>query len=78
MLEIVAEAKIIKSENSDDFGYLLHETWMEKYLSESISNNKIDYLYSSGVKNGAIGGELLGAGGGGFIYFMLKMKKENF
>ena len=78
MLEIVAEAKkIIKSENSDDFGYLLHETWMEKkYLSESISNNKIDYLYSSGVKNGAIGGKLLGAGGGGFILFYVKNEKK--
>ena len=55
--------------------YYMKHGW-KKYLSESISNNKIDYLYSCGVKNGAIGGKLLGAGGGGFILFYVKNEKK--
>ena len=79
MLEIALEAKkIIRSGNADDFGSLLHETWMEKkYLSNSISNRKIDEIYTNGIKNGANGGKLLGAGGGGFILFYVKNENKD-
>jgi D-glycero-alpha-D-manno-heptose-7-phosphate kinase len=79
MLEIANDAKkIIRSGNADDFGSLLHETWMEKkYLSNSISNRKIDEIYTNGIKNGANGGKLLGAGGGGFILFYVKKEKKD-
>lgn len=50
------------------FGELLHESWqLKKSLSKKISNPIIDNLYERALKNGAIGGKLLGAGGGGFM-----------
>lgn len=58
------------SRNLDLFGSLMHETWsLKKNLSNSITNNDIDKIYNKGIKNGAIGGKILGAGGGGFILF---------
>jgi len=71
--------KLIKSGNLDDFGKLLHETWMQKKeLSRSISNNKIDQLYNKFINNGALGGKLLGAGGGGFLLLYIKNEKKDF
>ena len=71
ILNHVDEAsKLILQDNPNDFGRLLHETWIEKKnLSSFISNSNIDELYNLGLKNGAFGGKLLGAGGGGFILF---------
>lgn len=52
------------------FGKLMHEHWMSKRnLSSSISSSRIDHLYQLGIKNGAIGGKIMGAGGGGFLLF---------
>ena len=54
----------------DDMGNLLHETWMlKRELSDKVSNNEIDGLYTAAREAGAIGGKLLGAGGGGFFLF---------
>ena len=54
----------------------MHETWVEKRsLSKSVTTNKIDHFYDKGLKNGALGGKLLGAGGGGFILFYVEGKK---
>lgn len=62
--------KILKSNNIDDFGHLLNDAWkIKKSLSSSISNNHIDDIYDKGINCGAIGGKILGAGGGGFIIF---------
>jgi D-glycero-alpha-D-manno-heptose-7-phosphate kinase len=53
-----------------DFGALMHEHWKhKKKRSGSMSNNKIDEWYEHGFKNGANGGKLVGAGGGGFLMF---------
>lgn len=53
-----------------DFGELLHQAWLAKRsLTGSISNGEIDELYERGRKAGAVGGKLLGAGGGGFLLF---------
>ena len=41
-------------------------------ISEEISNNRIDEIYEMGLNNGAIGGKLLGAGKGGFMFFICK------
>ena len=69
--------KIIQSGNLDDFGILLNEMWLEKKnLSNLVSNNKIDELYNTCMENGAIGGKLLGAGGGGFMLIYIKDKKK--
>ncbi len=79
ILEYVDEAKkIIDKGNLRDFGLLMHEAWKEKKeLSKLISNQNIDDLYTYGLKNGALGGKLLGAGGGGFLLFYVDSKYKN-
>lgn len=70
--DLVDEAiKLLQSNKSlDSFGSILHETWtLKKTLSNSITNSEIDKIYLKGLKNGALGGKILGAGGGGFILF---------
>jgi D-glycero-alpha-D-manno-heptose-7-phosphate kinase len=62
--------KLLKNNNFDDFGLLLNETWkIKKALSSSITSYEVNFIYDKGIKNGAIGGKLLGAGGGGFFLF---------
>jgi D-glycero-alpha-D-manno-heptose-7-phosphate kinase len=52
------------------FGELMHEHWeYKKRRSDAVSNQQIDGWYSLAMKNGAIGGKLVGAGGGGFLMF---------
>ena len=56
-----------------DFGRLLHENWiLKRSLSGKISSLYIDYIYETALNSGAIGGKLLGAGGGGFILFFVE------
>lgn len=58
------------------FGELLHQSWMEKRsLEASVSSDQIDDIYNTGLDCGAIGGKLLGAGGGGFV--LLFVPPEN-
>lgn len=71
-------AKILKEDRIDDFGKLLHETWtLKKKLSIKVSNNKINAIYNKGISSGALGGKLLGAGGGGHIIFYVPKKNHN-
>lgn len=59
-------------ENGDvmQFGELMHEHWLyKKSRSSGMSSAKIDEWYELGIKNGAVGGKLVGAGGGGFLMF---------
>lgn len=75
MCKMVDEAINILNGEGDltDFGKLLHEGWkLKKNLSEKVSTNYIDFIYENAIKNGAIGGKILGAGGGGFILFFVK------
>jgi len=59
------------SGNTEVFGELMHEHWEhKKRRSGGMSNPKIDEWYELGMKNGAVGGKLVGAGGGGFLMFM--------
>ena len=81
ILNVVSDAKkIIKNNNTDDFAHLLNETWYQKReLSKLVTNNNIDHLYKIGKENGALGGKLLGAGGGGFLLFYVNLNnKEKF
>jgi D-glycero-alpha-D-manno-heptose-7-phosphate kinase len=56
-----------------EFGKLMHESWMlKRSLSNMVSNPQIDEIYDVALKNGAIGGKLLGAGGGGFLLLFVK------
>lgn len=64
--------------NLDDFGDLLSQTWnLKRELSDKVSNSLIDLIYEKAIKSGAIGGKLLGAGGGGFILFYVRPEKRN-
>lgn len=59
------------------FGELMHEHWLNKRKrSGAISNPRIDELYELGRRNGAVGGKLVGAGGGGFLLFYTENKRE--
>ena len=61
----------------EEFGKLLDKAWLNKRsLSNKISNNSIDNLYETAIKSGAIGGKVLGAGGGGFILFFVKPENQ--
>lgn len=61
----------------NDFGQILHEAWMrKKELAGTISNPRIDELYTMALENGAVGGKLLGAGGGGFLLFYCPWEKQ--
>lgn len=54
----------------NEFGRLMHEAWqLKRQVETSISNGRIDEYYERGLKAGALGGKLLGAGGGGFLLF---------
>ncbi|MGE0171424.1 MAG: CBS domain-containing protein [Oligoflexales bacterium] len=56
--------------NLQQFGYLMHENWtLKKNFSSGISDPELDSLYDFGVENGAVGGKILGAGGGGYFLF---------
>ena len=61
----------LESGNTDSFGELMHEHWEhKKRRSGGMSNPKIDEWYELAMKNGAVGGKLVGAGGGGFLMFL--------
>lgn len=74
MQSMVSEAVNILTEGDlEDFGRLLHETWiLKKSLSDNIATSYINEIYDIARKNGAIGGKVLGAGGGGFMLFFAK------
>ena len=61
----------LESDNTDKFGELMHQHWEhKKKRSGGMSNQNIDAWYETALKNGAIGGKVVGAGGGGFLMFM--------
>ena len=68
--------KVFESGKIDEFGELLHEHWLtKKGLSSKICNPFIDEVYEAARKNGAIGGKVIGAGGGGFLLLYCPNKK---
>lgn len=80
MLSMVDEAeKILRgpSRSLDAFGSLLHETWMlKKSLTNVVSNSRVDDIYERARQAGALGGKLLGAGGGGFVLFYVRPEDQ--
>ena len=80
MLGIVNEAeKILINKKSDvnEFGKLLDHSWkLKRGITSRITNNDIDDIYLTAIKAGALGGKLLGAGGGGFILFYVEKDKQ--
>jgi D-glycero-alpha-D-manno-heptose-7-phosphate kinase len=60
-----------------DFGLLLHEGWqIKKRLSSNISNIRINEMYESALRNGALGGKITGAGGGGFLLLFCQQQHQ--
>lgn len=80
MHALVDEAEAVltdKSRDLDDFGRLLDVTWkLKKGTGGAVSTNGIDGLYEQGIAAGALGGKLLGAGGGGFLVFYVQPEKQ--
>jgi galactokinase/mevalonate kinase-like predicted kinase/very-short-patch-repair endonuclease len=69
--------KILQDGGIIQFGELLNEAWeFKKKLSSQISSPYIDYIYEKAIKNGAIGGKILGAGGGGFMLLFVEPEKR--
>lgn len=80
MYELVDEAEAILTEKHrdlDEFGILLDTTWrLKKGTGSAVSTGSIDELYEKGIQAGALGGKLLGAGGGGFLVFYVQPEKQ--
>jgi D-glycero-alpha-D-manno-heptose-7-phosphate kinase len=80
MRHMVDEAQgIVMSPNRDlsEFGSLLHESWnLKRSLTQKISNPHLDEIYDAGRSAGALGGKLLGAGGGGFMLFFVPPERQ--
>ena len=80
MVEMAKQSvKFLEKGRVDDFGSLMDQAWqVKKRLSSNISNEKIDEMYDRAIKSGALGGKILGAGGGGYllVYVPEKSKKR--
>ena len=80
MLSLVDEAErvlINKKSDLSEFGKLLDYSWkLKRGITSKITTTEIDDIYSSAIKAGALGGQLLGAGGGGFILFYVEKDKQ--
>ena len=79
MSEMTDEALEILTSGRDicEFGRLLNKAWeLKKSFSNRVSSSELDNLYETGIKNGAVGGKLLGAGGGGFMLFFCVPEKQ--
>jgi len=80
MYSLVGDAERVledKYSDLDDFGRLLDTTWhLKRQTGGAITTNSIDILYERGIAAGALGGKLLGAGGGGFLVFYAQPEKQ--
>lgn len=81
MLALVDEAESVlcnKNTPLSEFGLLLDKTWkLKRGTGEKVSNGSIDELYNIAINAGALGGKLLGAGGGGFLLFYCEKDRQN-
>lgn len=81
MLSLVDVAENVltdKNADLDDFGRLLDHTWrLKRQTGSAVSTNSIDELYEKGIAAGALGGKLLGAGGGGFLVFYVQPERQD-
>jgi D-glycero-alpha-D-manno-heptose-7-phosphate kinase len=80
MLEFVDEGEAIvtnPTRSMDEFGRLLHESWqIKRTLTSKITNSDIDGIYEAALSAGALGGKLLGAGGGGFMLLYVPLERQ--
>ncbi|MCR5701977.1 MAG: GHMP kinase [Lachnospiraceae bacterium] len=72
----IAESAL-QNNNLDDIGRLLHEAWMiKRQFASNVSNDLIDEMYNRAISAGALGGKILGAGGGGFLMMYVPDDKK--
>lgn len=80
MLSLVDDTERLLTDRDsdlDEFGRLLDHTWkLKRQTGSAVSTSNIDNLYEKGMKAGALGGKLLGAGGGGFLVFYVQPEKQ--
>jgi len=70
-------SNLLENNDLNEYGKLMNYHWkIKQERSKDMSNSRINYLYEEGLKNGAIGGKLVGAGGGGFLMFYCKDKNR--
>lgn len=80
MKDMVYEAEKILTDGSDlkEYGRLLDQSWrLKRGISTKISTDSIDILYNKAIEAGAVGGKLLGAGGGGYLLFYVEKEKQH-
>lgn len=81
MLSLVDDAEAVLTDQTrdlDDFGRLLDHAWgLKRQIGSSVSTDSIDGIYEKGIRAGALGGKLLGAGGGGFFVFYVQPDKQD-
>ncbi len=81
MLDLVDKAQRILENNEsdlDEFGKMLDMTWrLKRQTGSTISTQAIDVLYDRAIESGALGGKLLGAGGGGFLLFYVRPDRQD-
>ncbi|OFX08861.1 MAG: kinase [Alphaproteobacteria bacterium RIFOXYD12_FULL_60_8] len=71
--------KVLKNPDAPitELGHIMHESWqMKRALASEVSTPEIDEIYQAGLDAGAVGGKLLGAGGGGFVAFLVPKHKR--
>lgn len=80
MRRLVADAlHILRKDDGDldDFGRLLHENWqLKKTLSDKVTSPHLEEIYDTAIAAGALGGKLMGAGGGGFFVFYVPPERQ--
>lgn len=80
MRAMVDEAQSILANPGADIrliGHMLHDAWsLKRELASNVSTGTIDEIYQAGCEAGAIGGKVLGAGGGGFVLFFVEPEKQ--
>jgi D-glycero-alpha-D-manno-heptose-7-phosphate kinase len=80
MHQMVDEAEAIVANPNcslNEFGHLLHESWqIKRTLTQKITNSNLDEIYEAGRSTGALGGKILGAGGGGFMLFFVPPERR--
>ncbi len=77
LVDEAEEILVNKERDLDDFGRLLDESWrLKRSTGDKISTDEIDTIYQKALNAGALGGKLLGAGGGGFVVFYVPEEKQ--
>ncbi len=77
LVEIAERVLTDKNADLDEFGRLLDQTWkLKRQTGAAVSTDSIDLLYRKAIESGALGGKLLGAGGGGFLVFYVEPEKK--